>query len=65
MKGYVTLIIVSVLIEEGVMRRWNTRLHVDTRRQKERVECQAGRMERRKLVVGGGKRSGAGRQLRF
>lgn len=63
-KGYVTLIIVGVLNEEGVIRRWHTRLHVDTRREKERVEGQAGRMERRKFVVGEGKRSGAGRQLK-
>ena len=55
---------VGVLGEDVVTRRWNTRLHVEIRRKKERVEGQGGRMERRKLVVGGRKRSGAGRQLR-
>lgn len=40
-----------------------TRLQTRNSKERERVEGQAGRMERRKLVVGGRKLSGAGRRL--
>lgn len=35
-------------------RRWNTELHFKCQEEKEGAEGQAGRMERRKLVISGG-----------
>lgn len=60
-----TLVFVGVLGVGGDARRWNTRLQVRTRKEEKRVEGQAGRIGRRKLVVGGKKLSGAGRRLQY
>ena len=49
------------VLEADATRLWNTRLHVKIRKKNEGVEGQAGSLERRKVVIGGRKLSGAGR----